>query len=512
MHRPYLLNDAIERCPIESDEDSDTFSRPLIDNSIGSVGTESLSDGDAQVHYSVEDAIEHIGFGRFQVKVMFVVGLFQASDALEMLLLSVLSPELRCDFQLEEWQVALITTIVFVGMGLGSSAWGTFADMYGRRITVLTAALWISYFGLLTSQSPNYYWVLILRGLVGCGFGGGVQSFTLMCEYLPSKYRAKLLILSSLMWTAGCLFEIFLACVLIPRFGWRVLVIASALPLFLTLFCMWDLPESVRYLLAAGKRQDAMRVLKNIAKTNKTTLPDGELVHSPTADRGRYRDMFVKSYCRTTLQLLFMWFGVACVYYGVILVQSELLEKGGVCVEEHKKGEDSCKCQHHVWSDYLSMIVATVGELAIIPVNILTIDRIGRKASIGVNFVMAGIFYFLIQICTTTTILTLLIFGVRAFISGCFNIIYVYTGEVYPTTIRSIGLGSCSAMARIGCMITPFIAQVLLAHSVRYGLGLYGALCFLCAVSAFLLPIETKGKPMQQLHADDQPCASETQD
>lgn len=40
----------------------------------------------------------------------------------------------------------------------------------------------------------------------------------------------------------------------------------------------------MRYLLAAGKRQDAMRVLKNIAKTNKTTLPDGELVHSPTVD------------------------------------------------------------------------------------------------------------------------------------------------------------------------------------------------------------------------------------
>lgn len=41
--------------------------------------------------------------------------------------------------------------------------------------------------------------------------------------------------------------------------------------------------------------------------------------------------MFTKSYCRTTLQLLLMWFGVACVYYGIILVQSELLEKGGIC-------------------------------------------------------------------------------------------------------------------------------------------------------------------------------------
>lgn len=32
--------------------------------------------------------------------------------------------------------------------------------------------------------------------------------------------------------------------------------------------------------------------------------------------------------------------------------------------------------------------------------------------------------------------------------------------KVFPTTIRSIGIGSCSAMARVGCMVTPFIAQV----------------------------------------------------
>lgn len=48
----------------------------------GSIGTELLSNGDAQIHYSVEDAIEHIGFGRFQVKVMFVVGLFQVLKCL----------------------------------------------------------------------------------------------------------------------------------------------------------------------------------------------------------------------------------------------------------------------------------------------------------------------------------------------------------------------------------------------------------------------------------------------
>lgn len=48
----------------------------------------------------------------------------------------------------------------------------------------------------------------------------------------------------------------------------------------------------------------------------------------------------------------------------------------------------------------------------------------------------------------------------RGIIAGVFQAAYVYTPEVYPTTLRSIGVGSCSAMARLGAMITPYVAQV----------------------------------------------------
>ena len=44
---------------------------------------------------------------------------------------------------------------------------------------------------------------------------------------------------------------------------------------------------------------------------------------------------------------------------------------------------------------------------------------------------------------------------------------FQYTPEVYPTTLRSIGVGSCSSMARFGAMLTPYIAQVLLQQSFR---------------------------------------------
>lgn len=48
----------------------------------------------------------------------------------------------------------------------------------------------------------------------------------------------------------------------------------------------------------------------------------------------------------------------------------------------------------------------------------------------------------------------------RGVIAGLFQAAYVYTPEVYPTSLRSVGVGGCSALARLGAMATPYVAQV----------------------------------------------------
>ena len=45
--------------------------------------------------------------------------------------------------------------------------------------------------------------------------------------------------------------------------------------------------------------------------------------------------------------------------------------------------------------------------------------------------------------------------------SGIFQVAYVYTPEVYPTVLRSVGVGACSGVARAGAMLTPYVAQVI---------------------------------------------------
>jgi MFS family permease len=42
-----------------------------------------------------------------------------------------------------------------------------------------------------------------------------------------------------------------------------------------------------------------------------------------------------------------------------------------------------------------------------------------------------------------------------------FPTVYLYGGELFPTVIRNIAIGTASMMARVGSMIAPFIATGL---------------------------------------------------
>lgn len=238
-----------------------------------------------------------------------------------------------------------------------------------------------------------------------------------------------------------------------------------------------------------------MNILKKIAKMNKTEVPEGELVPEVAEDRGHPKLLFSRSYRRTTLQCWVLWFGTALTYYGMVLASAEILQL------HNKKmaGGQMCTCNLLKHDDYISMIVSTIGEFISLPLNMFLIDRVGRRYTGCINFLGCAIFFLLLQLDVSQAVLTLFIFLVRGFSTGIFNFVYIYTSEVYPTAIRAAGLGTSSACARVGAMLTPFLAQVLLDHSLTGAVSVYGGICFVCAICAATLPIETKGRPLPQL-------------
>lgn len=92
--------------------------------------------------------------------------------------------------------------------------------------------------------------------------------------------------------------------------------------------------------------------------------------------------------------------------------------------------------------------------------------------------------------------LTIILFMARGVIAGLFQAAYVYTPEVYPTALRSVGVGGCSALARLGAMATPYVAQVLLQKSVTSAVTVYGISAVFASIACLLLPYETRGIDM----------------
>ncbi|XP_068129002.1 putative transporter SVOPL isoform X1 [Hyperolius riggenbachi] len=417
--------------------------------------------------YTVEDAVETIGFGRFHIILFLIMGSTGIAEAMEIMLLAVISSSIRCEWRLQSWQVALVTTMVFFGYMVFSILLGLLADRYGRLKILVISFIWGAYFSLLTSFSPNYIWFVFLRCMVGCGVSGHAQGLIIKTEFLPKKFRGYMLPLSQFV------------------------------------------PESARFNVSVGKKQAATETLEKIARVNRSKMPEGTIDEPVVKNTGTLCDLFHPKYRRTSLQIWIIWLGIAFAYYGVILASSELLERNLLCGsgqvglgagEEPYEGSHSpCYCSMLSQSDYRTMIISTVGEIALNPLNILGINLLGRCWTLGITMTTTGIFFLLLNICMSNTGLIGILFCLRALVSANFNTIYIYTAEVYPTVMRAIGMGTSGSLCRIGAMAAPFIAQVLLSASIVGALCLFAAVCFICAVSAFTLPIETKGRALQQM-------------
>ncbi|KAF5308161.1 hypothetical protein FQR65_LT06341 [Abscondita terminalis] len=439
--------------------------------------------------YTITQAVNALGFGWFQVKLSLCTGLCWMADSMEMTILSILSPSLHCIWNITRYQQALTTTVVFLGMMLSSTFWGNLSDRYGRKHALTLCAILLFYYGLLSSIAPSFMWVLLLRGLVGFAVGCTPQSVTLYAEFLPTKQRAKCVVLLDCFWALGACFEVALALVVMPTLGWRWLLALSTIPLlFFALVCPW-LPESARYHVASGHPDKALETLEKIATDNKKPMLLGRLVvddtHQHSPHRGRFRDC---------------WMTCAFCYYGLVLMTTELFESSGPCnYEKSKHSAEVCSadCKQLQTTDYMDLLWTTLAEFPGIFATIIIIERFGRKRTMAVQFFVYAICACFLMFCTEKRVyLTLMLFVARAIIAGVFQAAYVYTPEVYPTSLRAVGVGTCSAMARLGAMITPYVAQVLLKSSVVLATTVYAAAAILAAIACMILPIETKGREL----------------
>ncbi len=431
---------------------------------------------------SVDEAIEQIGVGRFQWRLLLVNGLTWAADAMEVLLVGFILPSLIRNWQLSGQQAALVGTATFAGMFVGAWLWGMLGDRIGRRQVFLLTVLQTGLFGTLAAFSPNLTVLVILRFLTGTAMGGTLPvDYAIMAEYLPIKDRGRFLVYLESFWALGTIVVALLAWVFIPNDpvnGWRYVVGFSAVLGLLGLWIRRAVPESPRFLVINGRPAEAKAALEYVAAMNGRTLHIGQLQAMAPIAKPRFSRLWQPALVRKTLLLSLIWFSLSLGYYGIFTWLPQFFRAQQITllpVYEY------------------SLLLA----LAQIPGYLLAaflVERWGRKQTLAAYLLGSALCSYLFMLASTAS--TILQSGMLLSFSllGAWGALYALTPELFPTEVRASGLGWTSAMARAAGMIAPLIGGYLLDNKLplTLALTLYAAFFVIGAVATLFVGRDTR--------------------
>jgi len=433
---------------------------------------------------TVGDAVEEIGVGPFQYKLLAICGASWAADAMEVLIIGYVITEVSTQWGLTLTQAGLIGTAIFVGMLIGAWFWGTITDYVGRKIGFQLTVLFDSVFGFLSALSPGYIWLLLLRALTGFGVGGTLPvDYAVFAEYLPRKNRGRYLVLLESFWALGTIVMAGLAWLILPRagaIGWRVLLAVSAVPGAVVVFIRRHIPESPRYLLIEGREEEAREVLQQVARENGTELDIDRLEVQERTAKVTVSALWRKRFVRSTLMLWIGWFTISLGYYGVFLWLPDIfVERGFTFLDTYQ-------------NTFLLALAQLPGYFS----AAYLVEHWGRKWTLAVYLVFSGVFTYLFAVVTGLSFIVGAAMLMSFFTLGAWGVLYAYTPELYPTEVRATGMGWASGMTRVAGMIAPSLGGALLSRSLVAALTLYAVSFVAGGLTVFFLGRETRGRPL----------------
>ncbi len=428
-----------------------------------------------------DEAIDQVGVGRFQNKLMVICGLGWAADAMEVLLISFALPAIGQEWGLTNPQKGLLGTAIFLGMLAGAWVWGRLSDIIGRKIGFVSTVAIDSIFGLLSAFSPSFIWLLILRAFTGFGVGGTLPvDYSIFAEYLPAKSRGRYLVLLESFWALGTILAAGLAWLIVPHLGWRWLLGISALPGVIIFFIRRHIPESPRFLLIQGEKERAIQVLKQVAQENGRPLPEFDLHQPAPTPQPQVSDLWQAGMKKTTLLLWAIWFFISLGYYGVFTWLPNFFRANGM----------------ELLPVYQNTFILALAQLPGYFSAAFLVERWGRRRTLGFYMLASGLFTYLFAAANSLNVLMTMGVGMSFFALGAWGALYAYTPEAYPTSLRGTGMGAASGMTRIAGAIAPTLGGALMGFSLAIPLTIYALAYVAGGFSALALPLETRHQPL----------------
>ena len=435
-----------------------------------------------------DDVIESLGFGFFQYKLLVICGLGWAADAMEMIAISFLMLELRTSWGVSEGQMGILGSGVFLGMFIGAYVWGVLADTIGRKPSFIATVLITSTAGFASAFSPNITTLILLRMVVGFGLGGNLPvDFSMFMEFVPTTNRGFKTTIMACAWSLGEVISCSLAWILIPTLGWRYYLGSCSILGFFVLFFRRSIPESPRFLATAGRYSDAWKSLQVVAKSNGKELPEPSTVIQPIKEPPTsVKDLFHPFLKRTTILLWIIWFCDSTVFTGLFLFMPTYYSIYGAPMD----------------NIYMDALLSALVQFPGVVLASYMVEWWGRRPFMAFAFVLGGGFTMIFAFARSAFALRSLLLISKFWIYAHDCVVYTYTPELYPTTLRASGMGAASCVKRLSGILIPLVGEAIIPISPTASIILWGAFGVLGGILSPFIPIETKGRILSDTLSD----------
>ncbi|HEX4196499.1 MAG TPA: MFS transporter [Caulobacteraceae bacterium] len=438
--------------------------------------------------------MDNAGISKEHWKIMFISGMGFFTDAYDLFVIGVVMALLKPIWHVGKLEEGLVESTALLAAALGALLFGRVADMLGRKRIYGVEVLVLAAGAIACAFSPNIWWLIGLRFILGIGIGGDYPvSATIMSEYAGKAHRGMLVTLVFAMQAAGLIVgPLFAAALLLTPLShdiiWRILVSFGAVPALAVYSARRHLKETPRFLKAAGHEEDHSGKLKKAAHFDKKT-------HSVSFWDGFHRIVDNKMILSRLVGASGAWFLMDFAYYGNTVSSPLVLS----AISPHGSIE-----QHALMQLAVFTIAAAPGYL----VAAAMMDRIGRKTIQVLGFAMMALTFAAMAFIPDVEKLLvpfLIIYGISYFFTefGPNSTTFVYPSELFPVLGRTTGHGVASSAGKLGGFIGVFLFPIFmargglaLAEAVAAGVSVVGIV-----VTLTMLP-ETKGKSLEELNPD----------
>ena len=402
---------------------------------------------------------------------------------------------LRRHFALSNLQTEIAASSLLLGCLLGAAGASMIGDRYGRRKSLTASALLfaLSSIGAALASTVMIFSAARLFGGLAIGLAS-VLTPVYIAEISPSRSRGALVSLNQLAIVVGIL-SAYLVNWQVARLGessWRWMLALAAVPSIAFLFGLLLIPESPRWLISIGRRDQGERVLARMFGEQSAKQQVEAIKQAVAGEEGSWHELLSPN-MRKRLAV-----GMLLALFSQITGINTVLYYGSIIVSERFPGQSTSMAL------ITNVIIGTVNVLLTIAAMVF-LDRWGRRVilmiasggmAVALTFLVIGLIYGVSPLLMLASILLYVAFFALGMGPGPWLII----SEIFPTKVRGRAASIATSTLWSGTLLVTFTFLSLVKILNLWGtFAIYAALSCLCCIFVWKMVPETKSRTLEQI-------------